>query len=152
MDVILLERIRNLGNLGETVKVKPGFGRNYLIPNRKAVPATPENVEKFEAQRAELERQQAASLGEAQTRAAAMEGLSVTIGARAGTEGKLYGSIGTAEIADAITAAGHEVAKREVRLENGALRSTGEYNIGLQLHPDVLFDVTVIVVAEAAEG
>ena len=107
MEVVLLEKIQNLGDLGETVKVKPGFGRNYLIPQKKAVPATPENVEKFEAQRAELEKAQADALSAAQARAAGLEEFAVQIAAKVGSEGKLYGSIGTAEIASAVSAAGH---------------------------------------------
>ena len=106
MEVVLLEKIQNLGDLGEKVKVKPGFGRNFLIPQKKAVPATPENVEKFEAQRAELEKAQADTLKAAQARANALKEFSISISAKAGTEGKLYGSIGTAEIAAAISEAG----------------------------------------------
>lgn len=152
MEVVLLEKILNLGELGEKVKVKPGFGRNYLIPQKKAVPATPENVEKFEAQRAELEKVQADTLKAAEARASALSEFSVTIAAKAGTEGKLYGSIGTAEIASAISEAGQAVEKREVRLPEGALREIGEHEVSLHLHSDVDVVVTVNIVADEEEG
>jgi large subunit ribosomal protein L9 len=152
MEVILLEKIRNLGELGEQVKVKPGFGRNYLIPNRKAVPATPENIAKFEQQRAELERAQADGLAAAEARAAGLKGQSVTVTAKAGTEGKLYGSIGTAEIAEAFTLLGQSVQKREVRLPGGPLRTVGEHSVVLQLHADVAVEVKVVVAAEEVAG
>lgn len=148
MEVVLLEKIQNLGELGDTVKVKPGFGRNYLIPQKKAVPATPENVEKFEAQRAELEKAQADALGAAQARANALADFSVQIAAKVGSEGKLYGSIGTAEIASAVTAAGHELEKREVRLPEGAIREVGEHAVGLHFHADVDIEIMVNIVGE----
>ena len=148
MEVVLLEKIQNLGELGDTVKVKPGFGRNYLIPQKKAVPATAENVEKFEAQRAELEKAQAEVLKAAQDRAAALNEFRVQIAAKVGSEGKLYGSIGTAEIADAVSAAGHELEKREVRLPEGAIRETGEHAVGLHFHADVDIEIVVDIVAE----
>ena len=148
MEVVLLEKIQNLGELGDTVKVKPGFGRNYLIPQKKAVPATPENVEKFEAQRAELEKAQADALGAAQARAKELEDFSVEISAKVGSEGKLYGSIGTAEIASAVTAAGHELEKREVRLPDGAIREVGEHTVGLHFHADVDIEIMVNIVGE----
>jgi len=148
MEVILLEKVHKLGDLGDKVNVKPGFGRNFLIPQKKAVPATPENVARFEAQRAELERIQAEALGVARARAEQLEGLAVTIAGLAGPEGKLFGSVGTSDIAEAITATGVEVARREVQLDAGALRSLGEYDIDLHLHPDVSVTVKVNIVAE----
>ncbi|MEE4279912.1 MAG: 50S ribosomal protein L9 [Halieaceae bacterium] len=149
MDVILLENISNLGGLGDKVTVKAGFGRNFLIPQGKAVPATEANVAEFEARRAELERAAAEALTAAQTRAETFAALGViTIPANAGEEGKLFGSIGTRDIAEAITAAGCEVDKAEVRLPDGALRETGEYSIALQLHPEVMTEVALAVVPE----
>jgi len=148
MEVILLEKIGKLGNLGDKVAVKAGFGRNYLVPQGKAVPATAANVEKFEARRAELEAAAAEKLTAAQARAEALEGLNVSIVSKAGDEGKLFGSIGTRDIADAITAAGQEVCKSEVRLPEGALRNVGEFEIALQLHAEVTTAVNVTVVAE----
>lgn len=148
MEVVLLEKITNLGELGEKVKVKPGFGRNFLVPQKKAVPATPENVEKFEAQRAELEKAQADTLKAAQARANALNEFTVTITAKAGAEGKLYGSIGTAEIAAAITQAGEAVEKREVRLPEGALREIGEHEVSLHFHTDVDVLIAVSIVAD----
>ena len=148
MEVILLEKIGKLGNLGDKVAVKAGFGRNYLVPQGKAVPATAANVEKFEARRAELEAAAAEKLAAAQARAEALEGLNVSIVSKAGDEGKLFGSIGTKDIADAITAAGAEVEKSEVRLPEGALRHTGEFEVAIQLHPEVTATVKLTVVAE----
>lgn len=149
MDVILLETIGNLGGLGDTVSVKPGYGRNYLIPQGKAVPATESNIAEFEARRAELERAAAEAETAARSRAEAIAALDViTIGAHAGEEGKLFGSVGTRDIAAAVEAAGCAVDKAEVRLPDGALRETGEYVIALQLHADVMAEVTVHVVAE----
>ncbi|MCC5811842.1 MAG: 50S ribosomal protein L9 [Ectothiorhodospiraceae bacterium] len=149
MEVILLEKVENLGNLGDKVKVRPGYGRNFLIPHGKATPATAESIKAFEDRRAELERQAAEVLSAAEARKAQLEGLSVTIPAKAGDEGKLFGSVGTADIAEAVTAAGVEIAKQEVRLPEGPLRLTGEYQIDLHLHTDV--DTTVTVIVEAAE-
>lgn len=148
MEVILLEKIRNLGNLGDKVNVKPGYGRNFLIPQGKAVVATETNLAAFEERRAELERQQTEALEAAQSRAGQLEGLEVTIAARAGDQGKLFGSIGTRDLADAITAAGVEVSKHEVLLPEGALRQTGEFEIALALHSDVEVSVKVTVVAD----
>jgi len=148
MEVILLDKVRNLGNLGDKVKVRNGYGRNFLIPQGKAVLATADNMAKFEARRAELEKAAAAELAEAQARAEKVAALGeVTITAKAGEEGKLFGSVGTADIADAITAAGVEVSKAEVKLPEGALRHTGEYSIDVSLHSDVVQAVTVKVVA-----
>lgn len=149
MEVILLESIGNLGGLGDKVSVKAGYGRNFLIPQGKAVPATESNVAEFEARRAELERAAAEALTAAQTRADALAELQlITIEANAGEEGKLFGSVGTRDIADAVTAAGCEIDKSEVRLPEGALRDIGEYSIAIQVHPDVMTDITLAVVPE----
>jgi large subunit ribosomal protein L9 len=148
MDVILLQKVENLGNLGDKVKVRPGYGRNYLIPKGKAKPATPENIKEFEARRAELERAAAESVAAAESRKAQLEGLEVTIAAKAGEEGKLFGSIGTTDIAEAITAAGVEVDRHEVRLPQGPIRAVGEYEIELHLHTDVDATVKLIVAGE----
>lgn len=148
MEVILLEKVANLGALGTKVNVKPGYGRNFLIPQGKAVPATKANLEAFEARRADLERQEAEILATAQARAEQLATLAVVIAAKSGDEGKLFGSVGTRDIAEAITAAGIAVSKLEVRLPNGALRNTGEYKIALQLHSDVMAEVALTVVAE----
>lgn len=146
MDVILLEKIGGLGNLGDKVRVKSGFGRNYLIPYGKAVAATPDNVARFESQRAELENAANERLTQAQARATQLEGFKLTIPANAGDEGKLFGSIGTRDIAEAITAQGIEIDKSEVRLPNGVLRTTGDFEIDLQLHSDVTQTISVSVV------
>lgn len=148
MDVILLQRIKNLGALGDKVSVKSGYGRNYLIPQGKAVSATEANSAAFEARRAELERQEAELLASAQQRAEQLGEVNVVITAKAGDEGKLFGSIGTRDIADALTASGLEVDRTEVRLPNGALRNTGEYNVAVQLHHDVMAEVLVTIIAE----
>ncbi len=148
MEVILLEKIRNLGGLGDKVKVRPGYGRNFLIPQGKAVAATTANIAAFEARRAELEKQQQEAVAAAEARAESLNGLEVTIAARSGDEGKLFGSIGTRDLADAITAAGIEVEKHEVLLPEGALRHTGEYEVDLALHSDVTATVKVNVVPE----
>ncbi|UZJ44290.1 50S ribosomal protein L9 [Marinimicrobium sp. C6131] len=148
MDVILLEKVGKLGGIGDQVAVKAGFGRNFLLPQGKAIPATAENVAEFEARRAELEAAAAAKLSEAEARAAKLAEVSVTIGANAGDEGKLFGSIGTRDIADAITKAGVEVTKAEVKLPEGALREVGEYEIDVQVHAEVIQAVKVSVVAE----
>ena len=148
MDVILLERVRNLGNLGDEVSVKNGYGRNFLIPQGKAVRATAANREVFEGRRAELEAQAAAQLKAAQDRAAGLAELAVTSAARASDEGKLFGSVGSREIADAVTEAGQEVSKDEVLLPVGPLRSIGEFTVALQLHSDVTASVTVNVIPE----
>ena len=149
MEVILLERVTKLGDLGDKVKVKAGFGRNFLIPHGKAVRATEANIAEFETRRAELQAAADASLEAAQARAEAMHELAVTIEANAGDEGKLFGSIGTKDIADAVTAAGHEIQKAEVRMPTGAIREVGNYEITLQFHSDVTIEVAISVVAEA---
>lgn len=148
MDVILLDKVGNLGNVGDKVSVKAGFGRNFLIPQGKALPATASNVADFEARRAELEAAAAEKKAEAEARAAKLADLSVTIPANAGDEGKLFGSIGTLDIAKAITAAGVEVSKSEVKLPEGALREIGEFDIDVQLHSEVMATVKVTVEAE----
>lgn len=149
MEVILLEDIGNLGGLGDKVDVKSGYGRNFLIPQGKAVPATAGNVAEFETRRADLEAAAAATLGTAEERAASLNALeAISIGANAGEEGKLFGSIGTRDIAEAITAAGCEVDKSEVRLPEGALRELGEYEVDIQVHSNVTATVNIVVVAE----
>ena len=146
MDVILLEKVGGLGNLGDKVKVKSGFGRNFLVPYGKAVSATADNVARFEAQRAELEKKAAELAALAQARAEKLAGLKITITANAGDEGKLFGSVGTRDIADAITAAGNEVSKSEVRMPNGVIRTIGDFEIALHLHSDITQTITVSVV------
>ncbi|MDV6254107.1 50S ribosomal protein L9 [Vibrio sp. EA2] len=148
MQVILLDKIGNLGGLGDTVNVKSGYARNFLIPQGKAVMATKGNVEMFEARRAELEAKVAEQLAAAEARAEKINALeAVVIASKAGDEGKLFGSIGTRDIADAITAAGVEVVKSEVRLPEGALRNTGEFEISVQLQSEVFATVNLQVVA-----
>ncbi len=148
MEVILLERVGRLGTVGDRVKVRSGYGRNYLLPQGKAITATAQNIAAFEARRAELE----ASAGErrksAESRAAKLGELVVTITANAGDEGKLFGSVGARDIAEAITAAGVEVAKSEVKLPSGTLREVGQYDIDLQLHDDVVQTVKVVIEAQ----
>ena len=148
MNVILLEKVHKLGNLGEQVSVKAGYGRNFLIPQGKAVAATKENVEKFEARRAELEKAAAEKLAAAEDRKTKMEGMTVTITQKAGDEGKLFGSVGMSDLAAAITEAGVEVAKSEIRLPEGPLRNVGEYDIDVELHSDVVVTIKVNVVGE----
>jgi len=148
MNVILLERVQNLGDLGDQVSVKAGYGRNFLIPQGKAVSASKDNVAKFEARRAELEKTAAEKLTTAESRKASLEVLEVTITQQAGDEGKLFGSVGTHDIAEAITAAGAEVSRAEVRLPEGALRQVGDYEISIELHSGVQAAVKLSVVAE----
>ena len=147
MDVILLEKVENLGQLGEKVSVKPGFGRNYLIPSGKAVPATRENLAEFEARRAELEKQAAEELAAAEARKEKLEALSVTITRKAGDEGRLFGSVGNADIAEAVNAAGIELDRKEVRLAT-PFNMTGEYDVDLHLHTDVDATVKLIIAPE----
>ena len=148
MEVILLEKIENLGNIGARVKVKPGYGRNYLLPQGKATLATPENVARFESIRAELERKAGDALGVAQARAQQLAGMQINLSAKAGTEGKLFGSIGTIDIAEACTRAGVAVDRSEVRLADGPIRVLGEHHVELHLHTDVDVPLTVIVLPE----
>ena len=148
MNVILMERLANLGDLGEEVSVKAGFARNYLIPQGKAVRATAANRAVFEERRAELETAANAKLSEAEQRALKLDDVAVTIVARAGDEGKLYGSVGTADIADAVTRLGVDVSKSEVLMPDGVIRMIGEYEVDVQLHADITRTVHVTVVAE----
>lgn len=149
MEVILLEKIGKLGDLGDKVNVKPGYGRNFLIPQGKAVPATEDNVAKFEARRTELETAAAESIAAAEIRAGQIAELGIiTITANAGEEGKLFGSVGTRDIADAVTAAGVELNKAEVRLPEGALRELGDFEIAVHLHSDVDATIQLSVVPE----
>ena len=148
MQLILLEKVANLGNLGDKVNVKAGYGRNYLLPYGKATAATAANLAAFEERRAELEKAAADKKASAETRAAQLAELEVTITATAGDEGKLFGSIGTHDVADALTASGVEVQKSEVRLPNGVLRTTGEHEVSFQVHSEVFAKLTVNVVAE----
>ena len=151
MEVILLERIDNLGGVGDKVKVKPGYGRNYLIPQGKATLATAANLAAFEARRAELEAKADAELAAARERAAAVEKLALTIHTKAGVEGKLFGSIGTMDIADAATAAGDPLERSEVLLPEGPLRVVGEHTVDIHLHTDITVPLTVTVAEEEEE-
>jgi large subunit ribosomal protein L9 len=149
MEVILLNKVSNLGNLGDKVKVKNGYARNYLIPAGKAKPATPENIKEFEARRAELEKLADEALGTAREHKQKIDSLgTVTIRAKAGGEGKLFGSVGTFDIVEAAKAAGLSLEKRNVRMPSGNLRDVGEYEIGIHLHTDVETTLKVIIVAE----
>jgi len=148
MEVILLDKVGRLGAIGDKVTVKAGYGRNFLLPQGKAVAATAKNIADFEERRAGLEATAAAKIAEATARAEKLAELTVTIAANAGDEGRLFGSIGTRDIAEAITAAGVAVAKSEVRLPQGVLRETGSYDIDVQLHAEVLQAVKLVVVAE----
>ena len=145
MDLILLEKVQNLGDLGDLVKVKSGFGRNYLVPQGKAAPATKENLKKFEARRAELEAAAHDKLGQAQTRQSSLTDVVVEISANASEEGNLYGSIGPREVASAVSALGHEVTKSEVVMGEGPIRTLGEFDVIVHLHADVETTVKVIV-------
>lgn len=149
MKVILMQNIRNVGKIGDMVNVKPGYARNFLVPQKKAVSATAANVAKFEAQRAEIEKAAKESFEAAQARAAQLEGKTLTMLAKTGEEGRLFGSIGTSDIAKAITdSLGIEVARREVMMPHGAIRQTGEYLVDVQLHSDVNVLMKVIVAPE----
>lgn len=150
MQVILLDKIKNLGDLGAVVDVRAGYGRNFLIPQGKALPATKENLAVVEERRAELQKQAEEALAAAQARLEKLAEAQVTIGAKAGDEGKLFGSIGTRDIAEAVSVqTGVEIEKAEVKLPLGALRTTGEFDIDLQLHAEVSTTVKVVIVAEA---
>ncbi len=148
MNVILLERVSNLGDLGEEVTVKSGFARNFLIPTGKAVRATDDSRHVFETRRAELETAANVKLSEAETRAGGLEGVSVSLVVRASEEGKLYGSIGTVEISRALSEQGIDISKAEVRMPDGVIRSIGEFEVDIQLHADVTHTIPVNVVAE----
>ena len=149
MKLILLQKVVNLGGLGDTVTVKPGYGRNFLVPQGKAVPATAANVSMFEAKRAEYQAKADAVLADAQKRLEGLEGAEVTITANASTEGKLFGSVTTRDIAEALTAAGHKVEKSEVVMGEGPIRRTGEFEVSVNLHAEVSTKVKVHVVGEA---
>lgn len=148
MEVILLDKIGKLGDLGDKVTVKPGYGRNYLVPYGLAVPATKDNVAAFEAQRAELEAQATERKREAEARAEQLNDIELSLVAKAGDEGKLFGSIGPRDLADALAQAGIDVAKSEVRMPEGPIRATGEYDIQLHLHAEVDATIRIVVVAE----
>ncbi len=148
MELILLEKVLNLGDLGDKVKVKPGYGRNFLVPQGKAVPATKANIAEFEARRAELEKAALAKLSSAEDRLKALEGLELNLAANASEEGKLYGSIGPREIADAVSAQGLKLEKAEVIMGEGPIRYTGEHDVLLHLHADVETTIKVTVEAE----
>lgn len=148
MNVILLDKVANLGGLGDQVVVKPGYARNFLFPKGKAVPATKANVEMFEQRRAELEAKLAADLKAAEERAEKVNALeAIVIESKAGDEGKLFGSVGTRDIADAVTAAGVEVQKSEILMPHGTIRETGEFEIELHLHADVFAKINLVVKA-----
>lgn len=148
MEVILLEDIANLGELGEKVNVKAGYGRNFLIPQKKAVPATKENLVEFEARRAELQKAAEEKLAAAKARAEQVNELDITITTKAGEEGKLFGSITNRDIVDAVVARGVQIEKNEVQMPDGPIRSLGEYQIAVQLHAEVTAEVKVGVIAE----
>ncbi len=148
MNIILLEKIENLGDIGDQVKVKAGYGRNYLVPKGKATMATPANIEKFEGMRAQFEARAADSLAAATGRAERLQGMDISIAAKAGTEGKLFGSVGNTDIADACKRAGVEIDRSEVRMVDGPLRHVGEHEVGVHLHTDVDVILKVNVVAE----
>ena len=148
MDIILLQKVANLGNIGDRVKVKSGFGRNYLLPQGKATLATPTNVAKFEERRHELEKAARDHLTSAEERSAALKDFKLTVHAKAGTEGKLFGSIGTADIAEALQREKFNITRSEVRLPGGPLRMVGEHSVNLHLHADVDVALPVIIVAE----
>jgi large subunit ribosomal protein L9 len=150
MEIILLEKVDNVGRIGDKVRVKSGYARNYLIPKGKATLATPANVAKFEARRAELEAKAAGELAEAQGRAKKLEGVVLKITMPAGTEGKLFGSVGTVDIAEAIGKIGVEVERSEVRLPDGPIRMAGQHTIELHLHTDVNVEIQVLVEGEEA--
>ncbi len=148
MELILLEKVLKLGDLGDRVNVKPGYGRNFLVPHGKAIPATESNIAAFETRRAELEAVAQKKLGSAESRSAAFSDVDVTLSANASEEGKLYGSIGPREIAEALTSLGHEVSKAEVIMGEGPIRFTGEHEVVLHLHADVETRIKVIVNSE----
>jgi large subunit ribosomal protein L9 len=148
MDIILLQKVANLGSIGDRVKVKSGYARNFLVPTGRATMATAANIAKFEAQRHELEAKANEELASAQSRATNFTDFKLELKAKAGSEGKLFGSIGTADIAEAAVRAGHPITRSEVRMPNGPIRSTGEHQVQLHLHTDVDVTLTVTIVAE----
>ena len=149
MQVILMEKVVNLGNLGDVVKVRDGFARNFLIPQGKAKRATPDNLKAFEARRAELEKAQAASLAKAQERAAKLEGLMVQITQKAGVDGRLFGSVGNYDVVEALGKQGIEIERSQVRMPQGPLKQVGDYPLQIVLHTDVVATITVSVLGEA---
>jgi large subunit ribosomal protein L9 len=149
MEIILLQKVDNLGDLGEKVNVKSGYGRNFLIPSGKAIPATEANLKVFEQRRAELEKEAKDKLQAAEARKTKLDGMEVSITCKAGDEGRLFGSVGTADIAKAISGAGESVEKKEVMLPNGAFRVAGEYEVDLHLHADVDVTIKLTIVPEA---
>ncbi|MFN0163802.1 MAG: 50S ribosomal protein L9 [Burkholderiales bacterium] len=149
MQVILMEKLANLGNLGDVVKVKDGYARNYLIPQGKAKRATDENLKAFEARRAELEKAQAAALAQAQERGAKLEGMNLKIAQKAGVDGRLFGSVTNYDVVDALKAQGFEVERANVRMPTGPLKQVGEFPLQIALHTDVVVTITVTVVGEA---
>jgi large subunit ribosomal protein L9 len=148
MEVILLDKVENLGGIGDKVKVKPGYARNFLIPQGKATRATAENIAEFEARRAELEARAAGVIGEAKARAEKITGLRLVISAKAGSEGKLFGSVGTVDIAEAAEAAGVTIERSELRLAEGPLRLLGEHEVEVHLHSEVSVPIVVVIEAE----
>jgi large subunit ribosomal protein L9 len=148
MEIILLQKVDNLGNLGDKVNVKSGYGRNFLIPSGRAVPATAENLKAFEERRAELEKEAAADLSQAEARKEKLDGLSLSIPCKTGEEGRLFGSVGTSDIAKAASEAGVELEKKEVLLPNGPFRVAGEYEVDLHLHADVNATIKLAIVPE----
>ena len=148
MQIILMEKVANLGQLGDVVKVKDGYARNFLIPTGKARRATEASLKEFEARRAEFEKVQAEKLAEAQARAEKLEGFTVTIAQKAGVDGKLFGSVTNVDIAEALTTAGHPAVRAEIRMPNGQLKTIGEFPIAVELHTDVVANITVAVVGE----
>ena len=148
MQVILMEKLANLGNLGDVVKVKDGYARNFLIPQGKAKRATEENLKAFEARRAELEKAQAAALAQAQERGAKLDGQVLKIAQKAGVDGRLFGSVTNYDLVDALKAAGHEVERSQIRMPAGALKQVGDYQIQVALHTDVVVTITVSVIGE----
>lgn len=148
MQVILLQKVANLGGIGDRVNVKSGYGRNFLLPSGKATLATPANIARFEAIRADLEKHARDELSAAQTRAESLKDFKLTISAKAGNEGKLFGSIGTADIAEAATAQGHKLTRSEVRLPAGPIRMVGEHTLSVHLHADIDVPLTLVVTAE----
>lgn len=148
MDIILLQKIANLGAIGDRVKVKSGYARNFLVPTGKATMATVANIAKFEAQRHDLEAKANDELASAQTRATSFENFKLELKAKAGSEGKLFGSIGTSDIAEAAVKAGHPITRAEVRMPNGPIRATGDHEVQLHLHADVNVTLVVTIVAD----
>ena len=148
MEIILLQKVANLGNIGDKVKVKSGYGRNFLLPQGRATLATAENVAKFESRRAELEKTARLEIEAAQARAKTLEGFTLTLTAKAGGEGKLFGSVGTTDIAEGAKKAGRQIERAEVRMPNGPIRLAGEHVVQIHLHHDVTVDLPVVIVGE----